>query len=99
MEISTIVSYAVYALIGLICFIRLIRGLTGGICRETIRAITVVGSAGLSYFACTRIYPIVFSFVSSKTPDELIATVDGVLANFSLSIPAEYADFADVDYQ
>ena len=93
MEISTIVSYSVYAFIGIICLIRLIRGLVGGICRETIRAITVVGSAGLSYFACTKIYPVVFSFVSSKTPDELIATVDGFLAKFSLSIPQEYADY------
>ena len=72
MEISSIINLSIYGLVALFALFRFLRGVSGGMAREVIRAITVAGAAAITYVACTMIYPFVFNYVTATGVNEIL---------------------------
>ena len=76
MELPVIINYGIYGFIAFFALITALSGLVGGFSRQVLRVVTVAVSAVISFIVCTKLYPTVFGFLSSKTTADLIAMIN-----------------------
>ncbi len=80
LKISALINLSVYGIALLLGAIGAVIGLVRGACRQTIRFITVIASAVLSFLACLAIYPMVMGYFEGLSMQDVINMAGSALA-------------------
>lgn len=80
LKISALINLSVYGIALLLGAIGAVIGLVRGACRQTIRFITVIASAVLSFLACLAIYPLVMGYFEGLSMQDVINMAGSALA-------------------
>lgn len=88
MQITEIVMISLYVLIGVLALIGLIKGLTRGICRQTVRSMTVICAAILAFIIARSLIPAIRDYVDGKTVGETVGAV-GLSGVYESALPEE----------
>lgn len=88
MQITEIVMISLYVLIGVLALIGLIKGLTRGICRQTVRSMTVICAAILAFIIARSLIPAIRNYVDGKTVGETVGAV-GLSGVYESALPEE----------
>lgn len=75
MQITEIVMISLYVLIGVLALIGLIKGLTRGICRQTVRSMTVICAAILAFIVVRSLIPAIRDYLDGKTVSETVSAM------------------------
>ena len=87
-DIKTIVTASILGLAGLLGLVGALKGRSRGIKRQTVRTITVVLSAVLSFFAVKVFYGVITGFFESATMNDIFLKLEG----FGLELDANAKD-------
>lgn len=82
--VGAYIALGLYGLVALLALVGAFKGLTRGVCRQTIRLVTVGGAAVLSFFVCRLVFPKFVEIADGKTLGETLAVfrMEGLL-NFA----------------
>jgi len=100
MEVYEIINYVLLGLTALLALIGALKGLNRGVCRQTVRLLTIVVSIVIAFFLSRMIGSVIFNKLEGMTVEELIAKLveGGLIASAEDLKILTYFDTTTIEY-